>query len=164
MLNFGFHFGANEPVVSCDSPAGERMRNYSFSCDGLYWTTANASATYPDDNCIVTRNGSAGRVQQLVFLQAGDYTIEVEVIDVSSTAFVLLNAPDSGSDFPIDYANAGTHTTTITAATDGMYTVGCGVNNPIGSTGTFGYLSVRAVVPLTYNGEVITYDGQVLTY
>ena len=169
-MNFGLNFGVmggGGSEIDCPSPPGELIRNWTFSCDDLYWTPANATATYPNDNCRVVRQGSAGRVQQRVYLQSGEYNIEVEVIATDSSGFVIITPPEGNSDFPIDFIGTGIHTGTFTATVDGTYTIGVGTNNPIGSYCEFGYLSFKlgnAINFVIHNGELVTHNGEPVTW
>ncbi len=144
MFRFGFNMGSGSGMA-CPRPSGELIRNWTYECDDLYWKAVNATVTYPDENCRVVREGSAGRAQQSVYLSPGTYKIQVEIINTNSSGFVIVAPPGGSGEFPLDYLPAGVHSVIYEATVGGTYTIGVGTNNPDGSHCEFGYLSVMEV-------------------
>ena len=136
-------------LTACDKPAGEYLDNYTFDCGSAGWTPVNTVSSYSSGNVDVRRDvrrdGSGSRVEQTVYLEAGDYEIETEVISTSGSGFVFMNPPgESGNNYPLDFLAPGVHTETVTVTASGDYTFGVGANNPADSHTVFGHLSVKA--------------------
>jgi hypothetical protein len=83
-------------------------------------------------------------VRQYVELEAGvEYEIGMSVLQTSSSAFFALTDPNGTTSYPLDYLAPGDHSTTITPAVSGQWSIGLGVNNPNGSTAEFAWGSVK---------------------
>ena len=142
MLNFGLSQGRSDETV-CDTPNGELIQNWTFDCGSYRWSDVNTSSSYSNGTVDIIRNGSGSRVQQTIYLEAGDYTIEVEVVSTSGSGFVFMNPAGSAGNYPLDFLDPGVYTKTVTIDTSEDYNWGVGANNPIGSHTVFGYLSLK---------------------
>jgi hypothetical protein len=168
-MNYGFNFGFFGSKVSCPSPDGELLFNWTFDCGVSGWhfdPNFPAVITDNDDGSIhlraTTRYGSVVPDKQR--FPVDTYVLTIEVANVSGNGKMSIRN-QANQWFNLETFNAdGTYTVEYTGNIKDIH---CGADNNTGFECDFLSYSLKKVVVevlTTDSGEPLTTDsGEILT-